>query len=302
MDRDVLFTSKDWTNFCTVNNISQSMSSAYHPETVGQSEIANKSIIAILRAKLLEQGIDWLSAVPSVQVAINTSLDASRDATLHTLCFRFLPKFEKGVIVPASSLRPDGISNTLWGTVKTKFVQSCVSMTQQANKRCQPSPSYQVGQQVKVSSSCFPKDTQFNKLEPVFIGPYKILRCFPDTDNYAVEIPFAPAGSIMVHTFLLAPWLDNPDDKFPSRTHTNLGPVNNDATATRYELERIIKHRFRKDKSQFLIKWLGYGHQHNSWQDQEDIDPEAVKAYWESTKWSGNLQKRCRNRVPNRHV
>jgi len=47
-DRNVLFTSLDWKKFCIQNNISQSMSSAYHPETDGQSEIANKSIIAIL--------------------------------------------------------------------------------------------------------------------------------------------------------------------------------------------------------------------------------------------------------------
>jgi len=57
-DRDILFTLLDWKKFCTQNNITQSMSSTYHPETDGQSEIANKSIIAILRVKLLEQGLD----------------------------------------------------------------------------------------------------------------------------------------------------------------------------------------------------------------------------------------------------
>jgi len=89
------------------------MSSACHPETDGQSEIANKSIITISCSKLLAQGLDWLAALPSVQVAINTSIDASRDASPHTLCIRFTPKFEKGVVVPAASLCPDMISNAL---------------------------------------------------------------------------------------------------------------------------------------------------------------------------------------------
>jgi len=89
------------------------MLSAYHPETHVQSEIANKSIITILRFKLLEQGLDWLAAIPSVQVAINTAIDASRDAASHTLCIRFTPKFEKGVVIPAASLKPDMISNAL---------------------------------------------------------------------------------------------------------------------------------------------------------------------------------------------
>jgi len=268
------------------------MSSAYHPETDGQSEIANKSIITILRSKFLAQELDWLATLPSMQVAINTSIDTSRDAAPHTLCIRCSPKFEKGVIVPAASLRPDMISNALWDSVKTKLVQSRVAMTQQANKRRHASPQYNVGDLVKISSSCFPKETQFNKLEPVFIGPYKIFRCMPETDNYTVEIPFALSGFITVHTCLLAPWLENPDDKFLFRTHTLPGPVSTDAEAPRYELEHIIKHRTRKDKQQFLIKWLGYGHEHNSWQNREDIDKETLKAYWEKINWSGRIQTR----------
>ena len=105
------------------------MSSAYHSETDGQSEIANKSIITILRSKLLAQGLDWLAALLSVQVAINTGIDASRDASPHTLCIRFTPKFEKGVVVSSASLCPDITSNALWDSVKTKLVHNHVAIT-----------------------------------------------------------------------------------------------------------------------------------------------------------------------------
>jgi len=124
------------------------------------------------------------------------------------------------------------------------------------------------------------------------MGPHKIFRCFPETDNYTVDIPFALSGFITVHTSLLAPWLENPDDKFHSRTHTLLGPVTTDAEALRYELERIIKHRTHKDNQQFFVKWLGYGYEHNSWQNKDDIDKEAIRAYWEKSKWSGRVQTR----------
>jgi len=269
------------------------MSSAYYSKTDGQFEITNKSIITIFHCKLLEQGLDWLATIPSMQVVINTGIDASRDASPHTLCIRFTPKFEKEVVVPTASLRPDMISNALLDSVNTKLVHSCIEMTQQANKRCCPSPVYQVGDLVKVFSSCFPKDTQFSKLEPVFMEPYKIFRCFPKTDNYLVEISFALSGFIMVHTSLLAPWLENSDDKFPSRTHILPGPIATDANAPRYELERIIKHRTCKDKQQFLVKWLGHEHEYYSWQNKEDIDKEAIKAYWGKSKWSGRVQTRC---------
>jgi len=217
-----------------------------------------------LHSKLFTQELDWLAALPAVQVAINTGIDASRDASPHTLCIRFTPKFEKGVVIPAASLRPDMIFNTLWDSVKTNLVCSHVAMTQQANKHRRPSSQYQVGDLVKISSSCFPKDMQFNKLQPGFMGPYKPFRCIPETDNSTVEIPFAPSSAMTVHTSLLAPWLENSDKKFPSRIHTVPGPITTDAIAPRYEVEHLLKDRTRKDKLQFLVKWLGYRHEHNS--------------------------------------
>jgi len=105
---------------------------------------------------------------------------------------------------------------------------------------------------------------QFNKLKPVFLGRYKLPRCIAEMDNYTVEIPFAPSGAMTVHTSLLAPGLENSDEKFPSRMHTLLGAVTADATAPRYEVEGLLKHRTWKNKLQFLVKWLEYGHEHNS--------------------------------------
>jgi len=128
------------------------------------------------------------------------------------------------------------------------------------------------------------------------MGHYKIFRCMPETDNYTVKIPFAPSSFITVHTSLLTPWLENLDDKFPFRTHTNSGPVDADTSAPRYEVERIIKHHTRKDKQQFLVKWLGYGHEHNSWQNKDDIDRDTIKSYWDKSKWSGRTQQRCAGR------
>jgi len=56
-DNDTLFHSMVWSGFCRLNSISQSFSTPYHPESDGQSEIAIKAILTILRTKQLEHGV-----------------------------------------------------------------------------------------------------------------------------------------------------------------------------------------------------------------------------------------------------
>jgi len=55
-DNNTLFHSAVWSGFCKLNSISQSFSTPYHHESDGQSEIANKAILTILRAKQLKHG------------------------------------------------------------------------------------------------------------------------------------------------------------------------------------------------------------------------------------------------------
>jgi hypothetical protein len=50
-----------------------------------------------------------------------------------------------------------------------------------------------------------------------------------------------------------------------------------------YEVERVESHRFvGHGKLQFLVKWLGYGVAHNTWEPEANCAncPEKVSEYW----------------------
>jgi hypothetical protein len=76
-----------------------------------------------------------------------------------------------------------------------------------------------------------------------------------------------------------------PDDKLPDDVLVDNTPVNEpsideptppdpsvveDDSAT-YNIESIIRERKRKGKKQFLVKWEGYGPEHNSWVHETDM-------------------------------
>jgi hypothetical protein len=53
-----------------------------------------------------------------------------------------------------------------------------------------------------------------------------------------------------------------------------------------YEVEAVLQHRElkrgKRTMTQYLIKWKGYGHEHNTWEPEKNLTPYALRSYWDS--------------------
>ncbi|GJV05756.1 putative reverse transcriptase domain-containing protein [Tanacetum coccineum] len=85
-NRDGRFTSKFWRSFqkSLVTNIS--MSTAYHPETEGQSERTILTLEDILRACVIDFSKGWVKHLPLAEFSYNNSYHASIKAPLMRHC------------------------------------------------------------------------------------------------------------------------------------------------------------------------------------------------------------------------
>jgi hypothetical protein len=70
-DRDTRLTSSLARDICKQAGIEQNISTAYHPQTDGQSERTNQTLETYLRIFCNEQQNDWAKWVPLAQYAIN---------------------------------------------------------------------------------------------------------------------------------------------------------------------------------------------------------------------------------------
>lgn len=70
-DRDTKFTGEFWTSLCTQLNIKLSKSSAYHPQTEGQTEPINQTLEAYLRNIVNYDQNDWYDFLPLTEYAYN---------------------------------------------------------------------------------------------------------------------------------------------------------------------------------------------------------------------------------------
>jgi transposase InsO family protein len=76
-DRDVLFTSTFWKRLHELMGTKLSMSSAYHPESDGGTERANRTVTQMLRQCIQPNQRDWVSKLPAIEFAINSARSES---------------------------------------------------------------------------------------------------------------------------------------------------------------------------------------------------------------------------------
>ncbi|GJV09644.1 putative reverse transcriptase domain-containing protein [Tanacetum coccineum] len=84
-DRDGRFTSNFWRSFQKALGTDISMSTAYHPETDGQSERTIQTLEDMLRACVIDFGKGWVKHLPLAEFSYNNSYHASIKAAPRAL-------------------------------------------------------------------------------------------------------------------------------------------------------------------------------------------------------------------------
>jgi hypothetical protein len=123
-----------------------------------------------------------------------------------------------------------------------------------------------------------PQDAS-RKFHPRFIGPFKILKKV-GTVAYKLELPVNMSRIHPVfHVSLLKKWT------LPYRTQPPPPTIEIEGE-TLWLFERILDHRKKGRKNEYLVKWEGYGHENNSWEPESSFDNCRVEItkYWTSVQ------------------
>ena len=81
----------------------------------------------------------------------------------------------------------------------------------------------------------------------------------------------------------------NMNKRITSRVNYSEDNSENEEDVEEYVIEKIldkrnVKYYHAKTKQEFLVKWKGYGDEHNSWEPKSNLSVEIIKEYEKEKK------------------
>ncbi|KAD7476898.1 hypothetical protein E3N88_00034 [Mikania micrantha] len=193
-DRDSLFMSQFWQTLQKALGTQINMSTAYHPQTDGQTERTNQTLEDMLRSCVIDFGGSWDIHLPLVEFSYNNSYHTSIqcapfEALYGRKCRSPICWSEVG---ESQIIGPEFIQET---TDKIALIHERIKAARDrqksyANNRRRPL-EFQIGDRVMLKVSPWKGIFRFGKrgkLSPRFVGPFKILERIGSV-AYRLELP-----------------------------------------------------------------------------------------------------------------
>ena len=119
-DRDPRWTSHFWKTVFTLLGTQLNMSTAFHPQSDGQSERSFRTLQQMLRAFVSPRQDDWAEHLPLLEFAYNNSKQASTGFTPFEMCYGRKPATPFTRALPVSNHVPaaDAFIENLQSTMR----------------------------------------------------------------------------------------------------------------------------------------------------------------------------------------
>lgn len=284
-DRDTLFVNNFWQELCKLLQITQRLSSAYHPQTDGSTEVVNQVLEQYIRAFGNYSQDDWVKWLPLCEFTYNDSVNTSTKMTPFWANYSYHPRsFNLAHLDESEKLRNDivdlsGYLTELHSTLRDTLFETQNQFSIQANKRRIAAPVFEVGDSVYLNRRNIKTTRPSRKFDAKFLGPFKVLARIGNS-AYRLELPHQWKIHDVFHVSLLEPGQQNP---YPSQKQSQIPEPDIIEGQPEYELESILNHRVRRKHLEYLIHWMGMPDTLDTWETAELVKKhaqESIDDYW----------------------
>jgi hypothetical protein len=278
-DRDPRFASSFWQSLFGLTGTKLGMSTAFHPETDGQSERTNRTLEDMLRAFTNDRHTDWDRHITSAEFAYNNATQAS---TQHS---PFYLNYGQHPNTPANLLRrvdtsPNQSTEDFLENIRTALAQAAEALRRAQQRQATVANRHRrdlhlaVGQPVLLSTAnlTLRGAGPARKLQPKFIGPFPVTQMISPV-AYKLDLPTSMKIHPVFHVSRLKPFLTSAE--FPNRDTTSRPPPVLELSDQHYVVESLLDMkttgRGAHQRRLYLVKWKGYPLYESTWEPESSL-------------------------------
>ena len=236
--------------------IQRKMSTAFHPQTNGQTERANQTLEEYLRHYVTFNQDNWVACLPMAQFAFNSSVHEATGLTPYFANYgRELTAYHE------PEERTEGPTPQELAEIHRQLHQDLkfvsLRMAHYYNKKRSTEPILGEGDKVFLIRRNIKSRRPNQKLDHVKLGPFKIKKKLGKL-NYEVELPDQFGIHPVFHIAMLEP---APKDMPVSK---EWGQITN--TQDGHNVERILGERVVNTRLYYLVEWKNHTNKQRSWE------------------------------------
>ena len=270
-DRDKLFRSKFWQSLMDQLGSKNKLSTAFHPQTDGQTERTNQTLEQYLRAYVNHEQTNWVELLPLAQVAYNSSKVATGISPFYAN-YGFHPNVHQEPLnirpeVPKATIKVSKLKE-LHQLLSAELSFLAERMARFANKGRSEGPDFKEGGTAYLLRTNIKTKRPSSKLDFKKLGPFKIEKKLGPV-TYKLKLPKDMKIHPVFHVALL--------EKAPTSVRTVESLPTEPQEELEYDIETVLAGRLNKQGNpEYLIKWTGYDATHDSWEPEANLTPDTL--------------------------
>jgi hypothetical protein len=291
-DRGKIFLSEFWTGLFKLMRTDLLVTTAYHPQSDGQSERTNQTVEIALRHLVGASKLDWPHFLSEVEFAHNTTVSVSTGKSPMEMVTGLNMRTGFESAVPGSPLAVSDWTRErqlLRDEAHDALVFAQAKMSIYYDKKHTPI-TFKPGDKVFISLAKgfasgykLPHNVVNRKLSQQHVGPFTIVEAVGKL-AYRLDIPPTWRIHPVISVVHLKP---APSDPFEREIPPTPDLIQDDTGEEHeeWEVEEVLDSRLIgrvKKRKQYWIKWKGFGPEYNQWVYEDEMNAKDLIDYYES--------------------